>query len=231
MDAQAIKTLGGICQIVGVLIVVWDLLAIHDYLGDLDRLLAWVRARRVMVKAALRRQRPRSRPAALGGASLTAAGVTRSSGSARLGKAPGPFIQPPHQTLQEQIAGQADYVNRLRDWIVEELRLRDQVTEAEREQARTELRAEREQLDRAISEARREVDRLRELTTSGIGSRWLGVPVLLAGVAFSTWPDGWARVWPAWLSVTALGFLAALGLAALLCWLILDQLRRDRATV
>jgi hypothetical protein len=185
----------------------------------------------VMVKAALRRLRPRSRPAALGGASLTAAGVTRSSGSARLGKAPGPFIQPPHQTLQEQIAGQADYVNRLRDWIVEELRLRDQVTEAEREQARTELRAEREQLDRAISEARREVDRLRELTTSGIGSRWLGVPVLLAGVAFSTWPDGWARVWPAWLSVTALGFLAALGLAALLCWLILDQLRRDRATV
>jgi hypothetical protein len=36
--------------------------------------------------------------------------------------------------------------------------------------------------------------------------------------------------WPAWLSVTALGFLAVLGLAALFCWLILDQLRRDRAT-
>jgi hypothetical protein len=225
MDAQAIKTLGGICQILGVLIVVRDLLAIHDYLGDLDRLMAWVRARRAKVEVALRRLRPRSRPGAVGGASLTAASVTRSTGSARLGKAPGPYLQPPHQPLQEQIASQADYLNRLRDWIVEEIKLRDQVTEAEREHARTELRTEREQLDRAIAEARQEVDRLRELTTSGTGSRWLGVPVLLAGVAFSTWPDGWAEVWPAWLSATALGFLVGCGIAAWICWAIAAELR------
>jgi hypothetical protein len=43
MDAQAIKTLGGICQILGVLIVVRDLLAIHEYLGDLGRLMVRTR--------------------------------------------------------------------------------------------------------------------------------------------------------------------------------------------
>jgi hypothetical protein len=144
IGAQAIKTLGGICQIVGVLIVVRDLLAIHDYLGDLDRLAARVQARRASVEAAVRRLLPRrSQPASVGGASLTAGGETGSTGSARLGKAPGPFIQPPHQLLREQIAGQAEYLNRLRDWMVEELKLRDQVTDAESERARAELVAER----------------------------------------------------------------------------------------
>jgi hypothetical protein len=56
------------------------------------------------------------------------------------------------------------------------------------------------------------------------------VPILLFGVAFSTWPDGWAERWPAWLSSAVFGFLAACGLAALFCWLILAQLRRDSAT-
>jgi hypothetical protein len=232
MDAQAIKTLGGICQILGVLIVVRDLLAVHDYLGDLDRLTARVHARRAAVEAAVRRLLPRRRPgsASVGGASLSARSVTRSTGSARLGKAPGPFIQPPHQPLQEQIAGQAEYLNRLRDWMAEELKLRDQVTDAERERARTELAAERERLDRVIGEADWELKELRKLTTSGIGSRWLGVPVLLAGVAFSTWPDGWAKMWPPWLSTVALGFLVACGLAVWLCWAILARLRADSAT-
>jgi hypothetical protein len=30
MDAQAIKTLGGALQIIGVVIVVWDLLNVHE---------------------------------------------------------------------------------------------------------------------------------------------------------------------------------------------------------
>jgi hypothetical protein len=52
----------------------------------------------------------------------------------------------------------------------------------------------------------------------------------LAGVVFTTWDEELAGVWPAWLSPAVLGFLAACGLAALLCWLILDQLRRERVT-
>jgi hypothetical protein len=55
MDAQAIKNLGGALQIVGVVIVVWDLLNIHEYLGDVGRMTAWLRSRWVQAEAALRR--------------------------------------------------------------------------------------------------------------------------------------------------------------------------------
>jgi hypothetical protein len=48
-----------------------------------------------------------------------------------------------------------------------------------------------------------------------------------AGVAFSTSPDGWAQVWPGWLSEIALRFLFAVGLAAWICWAILARLRAD----
>jgi hypothetical protein len=54
-----------------------------------------------------------------------------------------------------------------------------------------------------------------------------GVLILLLGIAFSTWPDGWAQVLPA---PTVLGFLAACLGAAWLCWAILVRLRADSAT-
>jgi hypothetical protein len=60
--------------------------------------------------------------------------------------------------------------------------------------------------------------------------RWVGVPILLAGVVFSTWDEELAGVWPGWLSPLALGFLIAVGLAALFCGLILTQLHRDSVT-
>ena len=107
---------------------------------------------------------------------------------------------------------------------------RDQAIEEARALARAELEAEGRRLERLIGELRSEVDRLRELTTGGIGLRWVGVPILLFGVAFSTWPDGWAEVWPDGLSPLALGFLTACGLAALFCGLILVELRRDSRT-
>jgi hypothetical protein len=56
------------------------------------------------------------------------------------------------------------------------------------------------------------------------------VPVLLAGIAFSTWPDGLAKVWPSWLSPLALGLLVACAVAAWICWAILAQLRADPRT-
>jgi drug/metabolite transporter (DMT)-like permease len=107
---------------------------------------------------------------------------------------------------------------------------RDEAIKAAGDQARAELQVEGQRLERLVDEARREVDRLRKLTTGGIGLRWLGVPILLAGVAFSTWPDGWAEVWPAWLSPLALGFLAACAGAAWICWAILARLSRDSWT-
>jgi hypothetical protein len=140
---------------------------------------------------------------------------------------PGPFVPQPDQPPAQQLAAQAEYLNRLRDWIMREVEQRDRAIEAERAQAREELQVEGRRLEHLIGEARGEVDRLRELTTGGIGLRWLGVPILLAGVAFSTWPDGWAEVWPAWLSPAALGFLAACAGVAWLCWAILTLLHRD----
>ena len=53
------------------------------------------------------------------------------------------------------------------------------------------------------------------------------MPILLFGVAFSTWPDGWAEVWPPWLDEVALGFLVAVALATWICWAILARLRAD----
>jgi hypothetical protein len=226
MDAQAIKTLGGICQIVGVLIVVRDLLAIHDYLGDLARLMARLQVARVKVEGWIRRllRRP-GRPAdAHTGTATVSVGL---EGILTSRVMPGPFISQPDQSPAEQLAAQAEYLNRLRDWIIREVEQRDQAIQAERTQARAELEAEGQRLEGLIDMARAEVARLRELTTSGTGSRWLGVPVLLAGVAFSTWPDGWAEIWPTWLSTTMLGFLVACSIAAGICWAIRARLRAD----
>jgi hypothetical protein len=228
MDAQAIKNLGGVFQIIGVLIVVWDLLNIHEYLGDLGRLMVRMRTWRVRVEAAVRRllRRP-GRSVVVHAGAASAIGI---AGSATVRMTPGPFIPQPDQPPAEQLDAQAEYMNRLRDWIMREVEQRDRAIEEERAQARAELHVEGQRLDRLIGEAREEVERLRKLTTGGIGLRWVGVPILLFGVAFSTWPDGWAEVLPGWLSPVALGFLAACGLAAWICWAILARLRKDSVT-
>jgi hypothetical protein len=228
MDAQAIKNLGGALQIIGVVIVVWDLLNVHEYLGDLGRLTAWLRARRAQVEATVRRLLRRPKRTVV--VPVGTAGEVEIAGSLTVRKIPGPFILQPGQPPAEQLAAQAEYLNRLREWILREVEQRDEAIEAERARARDELRAEGERLERLVDEAHREVDRLQELTTGGIGLRWLGVPILLAGVAFSTWPDGWAEVWPGWLSPLALSFLVAFVVAAWICWAILARLRADSAT-
>jgi hypothetical protein len=179
MDAQAIKNLGGALQIIGVVIVVWDLVNMHEYLGDVRRLTDWLRVRRAQVTAIMRRLLGRpSRP------QVVHAGVASSiemAGSITARLTPGPFVPQPDQPPTEQLAAQAEYLNRLHAWIKREVEQRDQAIEAERVQARTELQDEGQRLERLVDEVRREVDRLQDLTTGGIGLRWLGVPILLAG--------------------------------------------------
>jgi hypothetical protein len=227
MGAQGIKNLGGALQIIGVVLVVWDLMNIHQYLGDLGRLAAWLRVRRARVEAAVRQLLGRpGRPQIV---PVGTAGEVGIVGSVTARMAPGPFVPQPDQPLAEQLAAQAEYLNRLRDWITREVEQGDQAMQAERTQARSELQAEGQRLERLIDEARRETDRLRDLTTGGIGLRWLGVPMLLCGVAFSTWPDGWAELRPAWLSAAMLGFLVACSIAAWICWAIEARLRADGA--
>jgi hypothetical protein len=194
----------------------------------MTRLMVWLQMRRVRMEGWLRRllRRP-GRSVVVHAQAASAVGI---AGSVTVRTTPGPFVPQPDQAPAEQLATQAEYLNRLRDWMMREVQQRDEAIEAERAQARADLRAEGERLERLIGEARGEVDRLRELTTGGIGLRWLGVPMLLFGVAFSTWPDGLAEVWPAWLSALALGFLATCALAAGICWEILARLRSDSAT-
>jgi hypothetical protein len=229
MDAQAIKNLGGALQIVGVVLVVFDLLNVHDYLGHLKRLAAWLQMRRVRFEGWLRRVlRLRGRDAVARAGTATASVGMAGSVTARV--TPGPFIPQPDQPPAQQLAAQAEYLNQLRDWIMREVEQRDRAIAEERAQARAELEAEGRRLERLIGEARGEVELLQKLATGGIGLRWVGVPILLFGVAFSTWPDGWAEKWPAWLSPVVLGFLAACGLAALFCGLILARLLRDGRT-
>jgi hypothetical protein len=55
MDEQAVMTLGGVCQILGVVVVVWDLLAKALYRGTPQRVIVWLRARKAMVMAVVRR--------------------------------------------------------------------------------------------------------------------------------------------------------------------------------
>jgi hypothetical protein len=134
MDAQAINNLGGICQILGVLLVVWDLLNIHEYLGDLGRLMVRMQAWRARVEAAVRRllRRPgRSVVVHIGIAGSVTARVT-----------PGPFLPQPDRPPAEQLTAQAEYLNRLRDWIMREVEQRDRAIEEARAQVRSELQAE-----------------------------------------------------------------------------------------
>jgi hypothetical protein len=157
MDAQAIKNLGGALQIIGVVIVVWDLLNVHQYLGDLARLKAWLQTRRVRVEGWLRRLLRRPGRSVVVHAQAASAVAIAGSVTARL--TPGPFVAQPNQPPAEQLAAQAEYLNRLRDWIMREVQQRDEAIEAERLQARAELQAEAQRLKRLLDQVGGEVDR------------------------------------------------------------------------
>jgi hypothetical protein len=157
-----------------------------------------------------------------------AASAIAIAGSVTVRTAPGPFVAQPDLPLAEQMAGQAEYLNRLHAWMAREIEQRDQAIQEERERAQAELAAERTRVDGLLSLERERFSKLHKLMTSGTGLRWLAALVLVVGTAFSTWPNGWARVWPAWLSTTTLVFLVACSAAAWICWLIETRLRADR---
>jgi hypothetical protein len=115
-----------------VLIVVRDLLAIHDYLGDLTRLMTRMQTVRLKVEAWLRRllSRP-GRDAVVRVGTVTASVGMAGSVTARV--TPGPFIPQPAQPPPQQLAAHAEYLNRLRDWIMREVQQRDEAIAAERE--------------------------------------------------------------------------------------------------
>jgi len=198
MNAQTIKTVGGVCQLAGVVLVVVNLVAIYEYRGDLARMRAAIiqRLRRVLHR--------RGRTVALSG---TAHASARISGTA---SGIGVQLWPPRSptaSVEERLAA----LEQLPDLIAAQLeRERRAQADARRElaeQLRGEMQAEARRLTDAIATALQRHERLEELTTGSTWLGWVGVLLLLAGVGFTTWPDGMAA-WPKWLSACSIALLA-----------------------
>jgi hypothetical protein len=219
MDAEAVKHLGGICQVLGVVLVLQELLTFARHRGELAKAVAKVRgwwvATRIAAVAVVRRllRRPgRSVTVQAGVASAIAV-----AGSATVSRGMvGPFTPPPGQSVEQQVAALGVLVNRLREEVLREPQERERAIAAEREARQAELRSLADRLEETTVALRREVGELRETTTGGTRLRLEGVPLLLAGIIFTTWPGGIARALPNWppLRVVLL-FLGAYILARL----------------
>jgi hypothetical protein len=107
-------------------------------------------------------------------------------------------------------------VNRLRDEVMREPQERERAIAAERQAREKELRALADRLEAVAQDLRHEFEKLKETTTGGTRLRLEGVPVLLVGIVFTTWPDEVASALPSWppLRVVVL-FLGAYILARL----------------
>ncbi len=202
MNAQTIKTIGGVCQLAGAVLVVLNLVAIYEYRGDLARMRAGIvqRLRRIL-------HRP--------GRIVTATGAVHASASLS-GTASGIGVQlwpplSPTASIEERLAA----LEQLPALIAAQLeRERKAQADAQRElaeqlrkQLRSEMQAESRRLSEAIATAQHRHERLEKLTTGSTRLGWVGVLLVLAGVGFTTWPDGMAA-WPRWLSACLVALLA-----------------------
>jgi hypothetical protein len=216
MEPQTINAIGGVCEVLGVALVVRDLLSINAYRGDLARLGAQVATRYRAIEAAVRKRLGRP-----GRSVVVHAGTAEVIGIANNVTAeltPGPLTSEPGQSTEDQLAALVTYTNRLRQFVIDEREGRKQAMAAEHERLRGELTAERERLERAIEAAREQVHELRELTTGGMRLRWESVPILLLGIVGTTWPNGIAAWWPSWLPLSALASLVILYGVVRLAW-------------
>ncbi len=195
MNEAQVNTLGGVCELLGVVVVVLGLLDLASYRGDLARMGAWLDARRATVVAAARKLLRRPGHAVLVEAGTATAHLTV-SGSAQVIR--GPFTLRPGQSLESQIAELGSLVNRLREDLVTQDREQRQAVEAIRKQTDDRLREERERSDAALTMVREELDRLRETTTGGLRLQIDGVLGVVAGVILTTWPENIARWLPSW---------------------------------
>jgi hypothetical protein len=215
MDAEAVKHLGGMCQVLGVILVLRDVLNLARYRGELADAVARLRVRWSTSVARARRF------LGLPGRSVTvhagAAGAFGFAGSATVSRGMrGPFTPQPGQSLQDQVNELGALVNRLREEVVREPQERERAIAAEREARQKEQRALADRLEAVADDLRHEFEKLRETTTGGTRLRLEGVPLLLVGIVFTTWPDGVASALPSWppLRVVVL-FLGAYILARL----------------
>jgi F0F1-type ATP synthase assembly protein I len=197
MNADQVNTLGGVCELLGLVTVAWGLVDVASYRGDLARLRAWLDARRRTVVATV--QKLLRRP---GRSVVVHAGAAVASGIAFGAVAKGmrgPFTPRPGQSLEDQIAELGLLVNRLREELLTQDREHRQEIDALRKQTDDKLQAERARADAALNAVREDLAQLRETTTGGLRLEIDGILGVLVGVIFSTWPDavaGWLPSWP-----------------------------------
>jgi hypothetical protein len=193
-NAEAVKHLGRMCQVLGVVLVLRDVLNLARYRGELARLAV----RRVLCEVwrsttcagsdenrgppSGRWTGGRARNRRLDYASIDPSGVRRLAWL--VGPRPG------------ERAG--TLVNRLREAVVGEPQERERAIAAEREARQKEQRALADRLEAVADDLRHEFEKLRETATGGTRLRLEGVPLLLAGIACRTWPDGIATALPSW---------------------------------
>jgi hypothetical protein len=125
------------------------------------------------------------------------------------GQLPDPYGPAAGQSLEERVAALGELVNQLREWAILESQAQSAAIAAGRAQAQQRLEAEARRLDDSIAKARQALERLEDLTVGSTRLRWVGVPLLLIGVAFTTWEKPIAANWPPWLAGNNLLHLSA----------------------
>jgi hypothetical protein len=87
MDAEAVKHLGGICQLLGVILVLQEVLAFARYRGELAKAVACLHAQAAGAMATLRRLLRRPRQVVLADAGTASASLTGHSATVSIGLA------------------------------------------------------------------------------------------------------------------------------------------------
>jgi hypothetical protein len=200
MDAGAVNTAGGICELAGLGLAVREYLAALEHQGQLAALRRRLQDMWRTIEALWRRLLGRPGRNVVVHAGAAVASVQAMAATVRV--TPAGFSPGEGQSVEDQVVELGRVVNRLRDWIQEEQQLRDRTIEAARADARAELHAEAQRLRDLISEVDGKLQDFDQRTTGDLRLRLDGLLLLFVGIVFTTWaPDvadhalGWLP-WP-----------------------------------
>jgi hypothetical protein len=224
MGAQGIKNLGGLLQLLGVIWVVWDLVGQSRYLGHFVTIKAKVSAAWWRVLRRLGRRRAQK---------IVAVGIADEGtifGSATVTVSRGLPVAPPDAGVEERLNAIEQWATKLQQWFGDARMELDAARRKDREAVRRDIEATKREIDTQVAELKGRLAELKDVTVGGASLRWGGVPVLLAGIACSTWPDGLAEHFLFWLPWWVLMMVLALVCAASLTWKIIEALTAADAT-
>jgi hypothetical protein len=217
VNPQQVNTLGGLCELAGVVVAVSDWLVVATYKGLLEAAKQRLALARVRIVQQIQRWSGRPvRHVHLAGAGVASARVTGTAS----GVAFHSVRFDPDRPLEELVAALGEAVDQLRGLLRDERQERERAVAQVEQRGKAELAAEARRLDDAIGAVQEQVSKLDRATTGNLRLRLDGIVVLLFGIVFTTWPAGSAR-WLGWLSWPRVGMLAVGYVAWRLCRMIL----------